>query len=279
LKEREVRFKSAPLIIGLSARFYHPEPGQTGVFAKTLQYLEQSVAHWIMGHQVIVFMVPSIEAGSELRRDDISIRDYVQALDGLVLQGGADIAPDTYGEEPLAPEWAGDRIRDRYELELFRECVRQGKPVLGICRGCQLINVAFGGTLYQDITTQVPDSMQHVSQEKLDQHFHAMNFVLGSRLASLYPGITRTRINTLHHQAVKELGKDLAVEALSVPDGIIEAIRWKGTSFVFGVQWHPEFHDPQDGQLLDSTPLLLDFLAAARERAGKPVPRALSTAA
>lgn len=278
MKDKEVRPSPPPLIIGLSARFYHPEPGQTGVFSKTLQYLEQSAAHWLMRHHLIVFMVPSIEAGSELRRSDISICEYVSALDGLVLQGGADISPETYGEEPLKPEWSGDRIRDRYELELLREFVRQGKPVLGICRGCQLINVAFGGTLYQDIATQVPETLDHHLPEKLDQHFHAMNFVLGSRLASLYPSTKHATINTIHHQAVKDLGTDVVVEAVSVPDGIVEAIRWRGPSYAFGVQWHPEFLDPRNPEQLDSTPLLHDFLAAARERSGKQRPRTLSVA-
>ena len=73
-----------------------------------------------------------------------------------MLQGGADIAPETYGETPMNPAWSGDRIRDRYEIELFHEFVRQGKPVFGICRGCQMINVALGGTLYQDLATQLP---------------------------------------------------------------------------------------------------------------------------
>jgi putative glutamine amidotransferase len=278
VKDREVRTSTAPLIIGMSPRFYHPEPGQTGVFAKTLQYLEQSAAHWVMAHNVIVFMVPSLEAGGELRRADISIGDYVSALDGLVLQGGADISPESYGETPLKPEWAGDRIRDRYELELFREFVRQGKPVLGICRGCQLINVAFGGTLYQDIATQVPETLDHHVPEKLDQHFHAVNFVLGSRLASLYPGVKQATINTIHHQAVKDLGKDLSVEAVSVPDGIVEALRWRGPGYVFGVQWHPEFISPRSNHLLDGTPLLHDFLSAARERSGKQKSRSLSVA-
>jgi putative glutamine amidotransferase len=257
---------TTPLKIGMSARFYHAQPGQTGLFTKSLQYLEQSAAHWVMEQHVLLFMVPSIEAGGELRRSDISVVDYVNALDGLVLQGGADIAPETYGETPLVPEWAGDRARDRYELALLNEFVRQGKPVLGICRGCQLINVAFKGTLYQDIATQVPETIEHRRMEQFDQHFHAVNFVPGTRLANLYSGITQTRINTIHHQAIKDLGRDLVVEARSVPDGIIEAVRWGGPCYVLGVQWHPEFHSAGNSELLDGGPILQEFLAAARVR-------------
>ena len=102
-----------------------------------------------------------------------------------MLQGGNDIAPETYGESPLNPAWAGDRVRDNYEIALFREFVAQGKPVLGVCRGCQLVNVALGGTLYQDIATQVSKSLQHVSDERYDKFFHHLRVREGSWLASL----------------------------------------------------------------------------------------------
>jgi putative glutamine amidotransferase len=144
-----------PLRIGLSARIYHPQPGATGLQSKSLQYLEQSVAHWVMSRDVMVLMVPSVCGDGVVHRSSIRLSDYPQYLDGLVLQGGADISPQCYGEEPLHPDWAGDRLRDAYEMELFHEFVEAGKPVLGICRGAQLINVALGGTLYQDIATQV----------------------------------------------------------------------------------------------------------------------------
>jgi putative glutamine amidotransferase len=205
----------------------------------------------------------------------------VNALDGLVLQGGADIAPETYGESPLNPSWGGDRIRDRYEIALFEEFVRQGKPVFGVCRGCQLINVALGGTLFQDINTQLPDTLEHRCERRYDKNFHAMRVLEGSWLSRLYPGADLARINTIHHQAVKALGKGLVVEAVSEPDGIVEALRWEGPSFVLGVQWHPEFMDPADPELLDGRPLLEAFLAACRDRkaTGKSRPVAVAKAA
>lgn len=86
----------------------------------------------------------------------------------------------------------------------------------------------------------------------------------GSGLARLYPAVEVTRVNSIHHQAVKVLGSDLKVEALSVPDKLVEAVRWQGASYVLGVQWHPEFHDPGDSRLLDVFPLLKEFLAEAR---------------
>jgi gamma-glutamyl-gamma-aminobutyrate hydrolase PuuD len=143
-----------PLRIGLSARIYHPQPGATGLQSKSLQYLEQSVAHWVMSREVMVFMIPSVSGDGIVHRSSIRLSDYPQYLDGLVLQGGADISPQSYGEQPLQAEWAGDRLRDAYEMELLHEFMEAGRPVLGICRGAQLINVALGGTLYQDIATQ-----------------------------------------------------------------------------------------------------------------------------
>jgi len=223
---------------------------------------------------VLAFMVPALSLSSPHLPAKVSKKDYVDALDGLVLQGGADIAPETYGESPLNPEWSGDRVRDAYEIRLFREFVRQGKPVLGICRGCQLINVAFGGTLYQDIQTQVGGSLQHRCDKRYEDNFHAMRLVEGGWLAGLYPRETISRINTIHHQAVKALGRELVIEAVSEPDGLVEAIRWTGPSFVAGVQWHPEFMDPADTELLDGKPLLKAFLAACRSRkaTGQPSP-------
>jgi putative glutamine amidotransferase len=190
-----------------------------------------------------------------------------------VLQGGADIAPETYGETPLNPEWSGDRIRDRYEIALFEEFVRQGKPVFGVCRGCQLINVALGGTLFQDIGTQLQDSLVHRCETRYENNFHALRVLEGSWLARQYPRTGLARINTIHHQAVKTLGSGLVAEAVSEPDKIVEAVRWEGPSFVLGVQWHPEFMDPTDAGLLDGKPLLNAFLAACRSRkaTGRPL--------
>lgn len=135
-----------PLRIGLSARLMHQPPLELGFRGKTLQYLEQSVAQWIMNNGALAFMIPTLNEETEVDRRTVSVRDYVAALDGLVLQGGADVCPASYGEQPLRPEWAGDRIRDRFEIDLVWEYIIQGKPVLGICRGAQLINVACGGT-------------------------------------------------------------------------------------------------------------------------------------
>jgi putative glutamine amidotransferase len=258
------RITQRTLRIGVSARIFHPEPGAKGLRGKTLQYLEESIAHWVMSRDVIVFMIPTVGHQGMLHPSNIRLRDYARHLDGLLLQGGADVSPQTYAEVSARPEWPGDRVRDMYELELLHEFVESGKPVLGVCRGCQLINVAFGGTLYQDIATDVPTAGVHVS-ERYDQHRHAITFPSGSSLASMFPGRSEAIVNSIHHQAVKNLGRDLSIEAVSAGDGLIEAVRYRRAPFVVGVQWHPEFHRAGGPEMLDCTPLLDSFLRSARE--------------
>lgn len=260
-----------PLRIGLSARLLHVSPIAMGFRGKPLQYLEQSVAHWVMAHGALAFMVPTIGRGDAVSRPSLSVSQCVAALDGLVLQGGADVSPESYGEKAERPEWAGDRIRDLYEIELIWEFIFQGKPVLGICRGCQLINVAMGGSLWQDIATYIPGAIAHRDDDLYDAHYHSLIFAPDSRLDALYPGERTYRVNSIHHQAVRRLGHDLEVEAWSPEDRVIEAIRWRGSSYLAGFQWHPEFHAGAR-ELLDSGPLLQEFLAAAARAAAIPPP-------
>ncbi|MFM0078675.1 type 1 glutamine amidotransferase [Paraburkholderia sediminicola] len=258
------RITQRTLRIGVSARIFHPEPGAKGLRGKTLQYLEESIAHWVMSRDVLVFMIPTVGHQGMLHPSNIRLRDYAKHLDGLLLQGGADVSPQSYAEQSTSPEWPGDRVRDMYELELLHEFIESGKPVLGVCRGCQLINVAFGGTLYQDIATDVPTAGAHVN-ENYDQHRHSIHFPDGSTLANMFPGRREAIVNSIHHQAVKTIGRDLNIEAVSASDGIIEAVRYRRAPFVMGVQWHPEFHRAGGPELLDCTPLLDTFLRVARE--------------
>ena len=219
------------------------------------------MARWVMSGGAMLFMIPALQENSPIK-----LGDYARELDGLVLQGGSDVSPTSYGETPMKPEWSGDKIRDEYEIELTRAFMKENKPVLGICRGVQLINVAMGGSLFQDIATQHPGEQHHRDGALYDQAFHEVDLVPDSGLAKLYPGVTRARINTVHHQAAKDIGEDLAVEAWSVPDRIPEALRWQGDGYMFGVQWHPEFQDPKRRDLLNTKPILDEFLSAARAK-------------
>ena len=135
--------------------------------------------------------------------------------------------------------------------------------MLGICRGVQVINVAMGGTLYQDIPTQRPDALRHRMQSIYEKNCHATSIVAGSGLARLYPGMHAREDQLGAPSGSQGLGRDLVVEAWSEPDRMVEALRWTGPSYLFGVQWHPEFHPPGDRTFIDDTPLLDDFLATA----------------
>ena len=259
-----------PLLIGVSARIHYPEAADrpaTGVWSKTVHYLEQSVAHWVQAGGALAVMVPApgeAQAVSATAAGDTLLAGYAAALDGLVLQGGNDVDPQHYGEDPLHADWGGDRVRDRYEMALIRAFVAAGKPVFGICRGLQLINVTFGGTLLQDIGTQRPDALDHRVAGRYERHHHAVRFVPGTRLAALFPGVSGGTTNSIHHQGIKDLAPGFTVEARCPDDGLVEAIRREGMGYVAGVQWHPEFHQPEDPATLDDRAILQDFLTACR---------------
>lgn len=245
----------------------HQSPQQMGLRCKAVQYLEQSVAHWIMDAGPLAVMLPTLNRGGEVQRGDIQLDAYVDMLDGLVLQGGVDISPEYYGERPVAGV-ISDAVRDRFELDLLRAFHAAGKPVFGICRGMQLINVAFGGTLYQDLEQAGVQRIPHNHPDRYDTNSHAVRLVADSTLARLYPGAESFEVTSIHHQAVKELGKGLQIEAWSVEDEVVEALRLEDDDrFVFGVQWHPEFHG---GGLMDCRPLLQEFLAYAARVAKLP---------
>lgn len=258
------RITQRTLKIGISARIFHPEPGSKGLRSKTLQYLEESIAHWVMSRDVLVFMIPTVDTQGLLHPSHIRLHDYAKHLDGLVLQGGADVSPQSYSEVATRHEWQGDRMRDMYELELLHEFVEQGKPILGVCRGCQLINVAFGGTLHQDIATDLPDAIPHVT-DTYEHNRHTLTFPEGSSLAQMLGPVDMPIVNSIHHQSVRTLGRDLSVEAVCSEDGVVEAIRYRKAPFVMGLQWHPEFHRAGGPEYLDCTPVLDNFLRAARE--------------
>ena len=259
------------LLIGVSARIYYPGAPVLdlgGVWTKTLHYLEQSVAQWLLRGGALPVMVPAFEAKSLVQRESLNLHHYVEALDGLVLQGGNDVSPLSYNEAALRPEWEGDAIRDRYEMELIKAFVAAGKPVFGICRGLQLLNVAFGGTLYQDIPTQRPQSLPHLRLEAYERNFHAVQLQAGGWLDSLYPHQTDFQINSIHHQGIKDLAPGFFVEARCPDDGMVESISRRGGSFIAGVQWHPEFHPVGTPDVFDDAPMLRSFLQACRATQG-----------
>ena len=159
--------------------------------------------------------------------------------DGLLLTGGQDVDPALYGA-PASP-LCGERCpkRDRLEPLLFRRAMEDDKPVLGICRGIQLMNVLLGGTLYQDLPAQLSGCAEHHMAPPYDRTYHAVNLETGGLLRSLL-GVGSMDVNSCHHQGIRTVASPLRVEA-TAPDGLVEAVSCPGRRFLLGVQWHPEF--------------------------------------
>ena len=179
----------------------------------------------------------------EIRPHADPVAGTLAACDGLLLTGGVDVDPAAYGDPTRHPTVEIDAVRDAYELALAREALARDLPVLAICRGVQVLNVAAGGTLVQDIPSASGTTVAHSITEPKNAVAHDVHVVSGTRLASLLaPRLSagdRLAVNSRHHQAVKQTAPGFIVSA-TAPDGIIEAIERPTAPFCIGVQWHPE---------------------------------------
>lgn len=162
----------------------------------------------------------------------------LKKTDGLLLSGGTDIDPNLFGEEPAVEINRVDPERDSFELALTRRSLKQHLPVLAICRGIQVLNVAAGGSLYQDIGKQVKDSIKHSQDAPRWHPTHQIEIEKNSLLFDIIPH-NSIKVNSMHHQSIKNIGSEFKVVARG-QDGIIEAIESKNSSFQLGIQWHPE---------------------------------------
>lgn len=170
--------------------------------------------------------------------DEQAVNRYVDQIHGLLLPGGGDIDPGIFGEEKHCKTKNNDRVKDEFEKALFRKAMKKDMPVFGICRGIQIMNVEMGGSLYQDIPSQVTDHLTH--QKKSRDSWHKIEIREGSQLNQI-TAESIAKVTSSHHQAVKVIAEGLVVTAQS-EDGIIEAMEYpsKSNPFVIGVQYHPE---------------------------------------
>ncbi|MGV3517571.1 gamma-glutamyl-gamma-aminobutyrate hydrolase family protein [Luteitalea sp.] len=163
----------------------------------------------------------------------------LQGIDGVVLAGGYDVDPALYGETMHPACTLADASRDAFEIDLARRCLRDGLPLLAICRGMQVLNVAAGGSLIQDLPSQVPVAIPHAVDDTLTTLAHGLDVVDGTLLSRALGAGMPTQVNSRHHQAAKVIGQGLVVSAHAT-DGIVEALEAPDSPFCVGVQWHPE---------------------------------------
>jgi putative glutamine amidotransferase len=165
--------------------------------------------------------------------------ELVSRVDGLLLLGGADVDPAEYGADRHPDLEATVPLRDRSEIALTQAAVRRGIPVLGICRGLHLMNVATGGSLHQHIGVHAERTHRRAPGRLDETTAHSIEVAQDSRLAAAIGGGAH-EVNSHHHQAVDRLGEGARVTAISPDDGLVEAVEWDGPAFTVGVQWHPE---------------------------------------
>ncbi|MEJ8544705.1 gamma-glutamyl-gamma-aminobutyrate hydrolase family protein [Brevibacillus borstelensis] len=211
-------------VIGITGAFVKHNASMEGV------YVHQDYHKSVAAAGGIPIVLPFIDPEMAL--------ETVALCDGLILSGGEDVDPLYYGEEPHLQLGPTMPLRDEVEIALVKHALARQIPLLAICRGVQIMNVALGGTLIQDIPSQVSQPLQHSQRVERSRDTHWVAIEKGSRLAEILKE-DKIRVNSLHHQALKDVASELRVVA-KASDGVIEAVEHTGSAFAIGVQWHPE---------------------------------------
>ncbi|MGL6173873.1 MAG: gamma-glutamyl-gamma-aminobutyrate hydrolase family protein [Cellulosilyticaceae bacterium] len=234
-------------IIGIPTHLMYVGSSPSG--GKEISYCNEDFSLAIYRAGGMPLLLPILES-----KDDIL--NQLLLCDGLLLPGGDDINPLLYGEEPSPHLGEVYAKVDHYELMLTRFALSSNKPILGICRGCQLLNISLGGNVYQDISEYPTPYLKHAQSARRFEATHTITFDPNSLLGKLFnPTIS---VNSFHHQVIHTLGKDLIATA-HAKDGIIEAIELPSKPFIVGVQWHPEIMVNGSDEML---PLFKQFIAS-----------------
>ena len=216
-------------VIGISGSLIIDSSGSFAGYKRS--YVNNDYILSVIKNGGIPFIIPFNE-------NEEVIKAQIEMVDGLLLSGGQDVAPKNYGEEPTPK--LGDIFpeRDDFEYGLLKAALEAKKPILGICRGSQIINTYFNGSLYQDLSYIGTEVLKHNQENSPSMVTHSVMIDKSSKLFDIF-GEEKIRVNSFHHQAVKKVGDGLAISA-KAPDGVIEAIEKTDYPFLVAVQWHPE---------------------------------------
>lgn len=215
-------------------------------------------SYWMLpGYMTGIAGASGLPVMLPLTDDPEDLAQSVALCDGFLFAGGHDVSPALYGETPLAACGAPVPLRDRMETALLRAVLQADKPLLGVCRGLQLINAALGGSLYQDLPSQTGTAVEHHQSPPYNRPVHVVRLTPGCPLAELL-GRETLAVNSYHHQGIKVLAPGLEAMA-AAPDGLVEAFRIPGHAFAWAIQWHPECSYQTDP---DAAALFRRFVAA-----------------
>lgn len=246
--------------IGVSAKFNSKAPVFYGETKRHIQYVETHIAKWIARNDGLPFLIPSETDVESDNHEYLDPTAFSTEMDALLLQGGVDVHPSFYGQESPSGNYPYDLARDKYELRLIQSFIKQRKPIFGICRGLQLLNVYFGGSLHENLHSD--QFQKHFDQELEERNTHKI-LIKKESILSEYFG-DEELVNSIHHQGINRLGEGLNVEAVA-EDGLVEAIsRVDADHFIFAVQWHPEFHEATE--IISAENIFRLFLNSAKNR-------------
>jgi len=216
---------------------------------------------WLLpGYQELIEKNGGIPLVLPLTANKETLLPFLTICDGFLFTGGQDVAPSLYDEEKRAICGEQNLTRDAMEYFFMQEVIAKDKPLIAICRGVQLLNVIYGGTLYQDLPSEYTSKIAHHMMAPYDRIQHEVELPENSLLQQLLKR-NKLGVNSYHHQAIKELGEGLEVTAVSI-DGLIEGVSVPSAKFILGVQWHPEFFNATTSE---NQALMTAFFTACKQ--------------
>ena len=240
-KGQDGKTKGGPPIIGFTGMRVPVIKNETRNMTEDANTADQLQIHYIEAIERVGGIPVSLPVLQFF--DPEVVKKQIELVDALIIQGGLDVDPQFYGNETRDPNLGTTNIKtDQFILESIKQARERKIPILGICRGLQILNVYFNGTLYQDLPTNVGEEtkIHRQNASQLCEPAHDITIIPGTLMASMFPTKTKMEVNSWHHQAIKKLGDNLKINA-EADDGIIEAIQYKGDDeWIFGVQFHPE---------------------------------------